>query len=424
MGSTVKGIPIYAILGKFGPRVQTFATQLTTADVVGVLGHNPQSKNWKNLPVELRTIYDRIQRKTKSDRTAGTSDYIRQRFNSLTLPGAFPAISIGLTEQVEFTPFKNQFGEETPAGTSWITMANTRILLDGLARLSGALEQPKETDLENLFLFPSVIYAPTPGHTMTVEQLGQLFYDFNALQSTVPSAMAMALDQSDVYIQLANRIGEMPFFVSQGGVERKRSTLGKKSTAFTTQQTLVRTIRGAMEGRAFQESDSARVDTPNLTWETFEQRAHEVHAYFETLAQHLATRLKDRDSLLYTSPGLQVLGLVFNDLTFRATLTPVDKAFFIQRVAAIEWSRYNPDWLNMLGQPEMDENENMITDAHGRPRIALGKAGANTIRALIKYVREKTEIQKVLPTEAEAPVDAANETAAIAYSNRLDGHLG
>jgi hypothetical protein len=415
MGSAVRGIPICTIIGRFGPSVQTFATQLSTADVIGVLGHDPQSRNWKNLPPQLRQIYDRIQRKTKVDRTSGTSEYIRQRFPSQTLPGAFPAISIGLTEPVEFTPLRDNFGNETAAGMSWVRVASTRVLLDGLARVAGALDKAEGKDVEELFLFPTVIYAPAPGHNMTVEGLGQLFYDFNALQSTVPTAMAMSLDQSDVYIQLANRLGEMPFFVSHGGIEHKKSSLGKKSTAFTTQQTLVRTIRGAMEGRAFQESDSARVDAPNLSWDNFEQRASELHAFFEAFGHALGQRLSDRESLLYTSPGVQVLGLVFNDIMFRSALTPVDRAFFIQRLAAIDWSRHNPDWINMLGQPETDDSGKVITDGEGRPRVALGKAGANTIRSLIKYAREKTEIERVLSKgdEPEA-VSKAEEPEVVA----------
>jgi len=125
-----------------------------------------------------------------------------------------------------------------------------------VARLSGAVDlqcrpghQPEEID--DLFMFPTVIYAPAQGVHLSVEQLGQLFFDFNALQTSVPTAMAMALDQSDVYIQFANSLSKMPFFVKNGGVEPRRATLGKKSTAFTTQQTLVRTVRGAMGDARF-----------------------------------------------------------------------------------------------------------------------------------------------------------------------------
>jgi hypothetical protein len=390
------------ILGNFGNNVQSFSTQLTPSDVIALLGHNPHAANWKHLPQHLRQIYERIQRKTNPERRTGTAEYIWGRFQNGALPGAFPAISIGLTDPVEFTALKDGFGTETPAGMFWLPGANTRILLDGLARISGAVdlqENPghRPEEIDDLFMFFTVIYAPAPGLHLTVEQLGQLFFDFNALQTSVPTAMAMALDQSDVYIQFANGLSKMPFFVKNGGVEPRKATLGKKSTAFTTQQTLVRTVRGAMEGRAFQESDSARVDTPNLSWENFDTRGHELHAFFETLGQHLGDKLRDRSSLLYTSPGLQVLGLVFHDLSFRAALAPVDKAYFIQGVAKIDWSRYNPDWVNMLGQPEVGEDGKVITDEQGRAKVALGKAGANTIRALIKYVRERTGIDKVLP---------------------------
>jgi hypothetical protein len=297
----------------------------------------------------------------------------------------------------------------------WLPGASTRILLDGLARLSGALDlhlTHTPDELDALFMFPTVIYAPIAGTKFDVEQLGQLFFDFNALQTSVPTAMAMTLDQSDLYIQFANSLSKMPFFNRHGGVEPRKATLGKKSTAFTTQQTLVRTVRGAMEGRAFQESDSARVENPNLTWESFEIKSREIHGFFETLEQHFGDRLKDRDSLLYTSPGVQVLGLSFHDLNFRACLTPVDRAFFIQEIAKVDWTRYNPDWINLLGQPEVGENGQVITDVRGRPRVALGKAGANTIRALIKYLREKTGIAKVLPTAEEPSVPEPEESPA------------
>jgi hypothetical protein len=110
-----------------------------------------------------------------------------------------------------------------------------------------------------------------------------------------------------------------------------------------------------------------------------------------------------------------VLGLVFNDIMFRSVLTPVDRAFFIQRLGAIDWSRHNPDWINMLGQPETDDSGNVIADSEGRPRVALGKAGANTIRSLIKYAREKTEIERILnkPEEPEV-VSKAEEPEVVA----------
>jgi hypothetical protein len=51
---------------------------------------------------------------------------------------------------------------------------------------------------------------------------GQLFYDFNALQTTVPSAMVMSLDQSGVYIQLANRLARALRSEKQGPIRSAR----------------------------------------------------------------------------------------------------------------------------------------------------------------------------------------------------------
>ena len=71
---------------------------------------------------------------------------------------------------------------------------------------------------------------------------------------------------------------------------------------------------------------------------------------------------------------------------------------------------HNPDWVNLLGQPELDDQGNVVSDNQGRPRIALGKAGANTIRSLIKYLREKTEIAQVLPAIEDTPSEPQADT--------------
>jgi len=87
---------------------------------MAVLGHNPHPANLKHLPPHLRQIYERIQRKANRERRSGTSEYIWGRFQNGALPGAFPAISIGLTDPVEFTALKDSFGKDTAAGMFWL----------------------------------------------------------------------------------------------------------------------------------------------------------------------------------------------------------------------------------------------------------------------------------------------------------------
>ena len=64
----------------------------------------------------------------------------------------------------------------------------------------------------------------------------------------------MALDSSDLYIALANKVGESELIQRYGGVAQRVKTLGSKSTELVTQQNLVRFVRGATEGPKFQTS--------------------------------------------------------------------------------------------------------------------------------------------------------------------------
>ncbi|WP_186709130.1 hypothetical protein [Euhalothece natronophila] len=74
------------------------------------MGHDPRSKNWRNLPETIREIYQYLQRPTEKKRREGTARYIRDRFdpsNSFSI-GAFPAISIGATKPLKFVPYEEQ----------------------------------------------------------------------------------------------------------------------------------------------------------------------------------------------------------------------------------------------------------------------------------------------------------------------------
>ena len=66
--------------------------------------------------------------------------------------------------------------------------------------------------------------------------------------------VAIALDHSDLYIALANRIGSSETIKQAGGMEMKAASAGKNSTAIVVQQDLLRFVRAATEGERFLES--------------------------------------------------------------------------------------------------------------------------------------------------------------------------
>src|SRR5262249_6892882 len=150
---------------------------------------------------DLRKMYEYLQRATKKDRREGTASYIDERLSpdAITI-GAFPAISIGMVRPGTFKPNSDDpSSTDSCIGTLHLELSDTnrRIILDGLARVTGALDlieaKSGESRPGEWFSFPVTFYAPTRT-VMKLEQLGQLFHDFNFLQKPVNANQAIALD--------------------------------------------------------------------------------------------------------------------------------------------------------------------------------------------------------------------------------------
>jgi hypothetical protein len=236
-----------------------------------------------------------------------------------------------------------------------IAPTNFRVLIDGLARVTGALDEGDEGhgDLLDNFMFPVTIYVPRPGtKPFTWKEMGQLFHDFNFRVHPVSKQLAVALDTSDLYIALANKLAECPVFKEHGGVAERRASLGGKSTELVVQTVLVRAVRGACEGRKFQESNLATTDEPNLTQVTFKSILASLDQFFSGIAERMGEeRFTDRQSLHLSSPGWQALGVIHHDIAFRLTLDAVERAKVLDKIAGIDWSRFNKDWLTLGYRP-------------------------------------------------------------------------
>jgi hypothetical protein len=420
-------IPIGAVKGFFGKELTTFQTQIRPDQVVQILSHDPRSVNWKYLPPDLGKMYEYLQRKTSKDRREGTAEYIEERLapDAISI-GAFPAICIGMVRPGTFKPItEDQSSPLAAVGTLHLELSdsNRRIILDGLARVAGALDVLERTGRElkagDWFSFPVTIYAPTQD-VVTLEQLGQLFYDFNFRQTRLSANQAIALDKSDLYIQLTNSLGRSITVKKYGGMEERAASLGAKSTAIVVQRVLLRFVRGATEGRKFQESNLSRVDSPNLTSNSFRDLQKKLEDYVGAFAERMGDeRFRSRDSLHLSAPGWQVLGLIFYDLNFRLGEAVIGPAYsdVLERLARIDWSRYNPDWLGMVGEAERDPvTQQVVSDDQGRPRVALSRAGRTTIAAMLKYVRENVGLVELLhdaETEPEAESEAEAESDVV-----------
>jgi hypothetical protein len=389
-------LPVPAIQGHFGDKLYSYQTQLKPWYIKEILRHDPRSQNWKNLSTELREIYQNLQRKTTKKRREGTARYIKERFGPDNFAiGAFPAISIGFTKSLKFIPYDNP-NIEKDIGKLQVDLdeQNTRILLDGLARYTGAMEVEEEEgrEIANSFTFPVTIYVPKEGFSLSVRELGQLFHDFNFLISPIAKNQALALDQGNIYIALCRQLAQTEVIRENGGVKERAASLGSNSTALVAQQVFLKFVRGACEGASFQKTlrDEYPSGEPNLTRETFSYIKNRLVTFLEILEDCMEESFSDKSSIHLTAPGWASLGLIFHDVEFRSSppLSENDKTRIYQRLGQIDWSRYNTDWFDFLGDPGYDKR--------GKQYLSKARGGGNAVKYLTNYLRKKLELHEFI----------------------------
>jgi hypothetical protein len=321
--------------------------------------------------------------------------YIEQRLGPRNMVGAFPAISIGVTHKPKFEPL--------PHGNNAIGLLHLeeeveRIVLDGLGRVSGCLDLAEESEdgkqLVRSIVLPVTFYVPaSEAEPLTLTELGQLFMDFNFRVHPVPARIAIALDQSDVYIALANALAKEPFISNYGGMETKAASRGKKSTAIVVQGVLLRAVRGACEGRDFQESNLAQAPNPVLTDATFQSQLSSISSFFTEIAHRMGkTRWTQSDSLHLTAPGWQALGVIHHDMNHRGLdLSPSEKTHIFDVIGGLDWGRSNKDWVDGAGLGQWAVPKGGTTE-----QVVILGAGRNNTQAIIDYLRKLTGLQAKL----------------------------
>ena len=258
------------------------------------------------------------------------------------------------------------------------------------------------------FALPTVFYLPADGtEPFTLEEMQQLFHDFNFKVKPVPARVAIALDHSDLYIGLTNRLGTSDLIKNLGGIEFKSASLGKKSTAIVVQQNLLRFVRGGAEGERFLEgTNKSELADPNLTEETLEEFEEQMSNFLAALVDGMGPeKFKDRDSLHLTSPGWGTLGILFHDLV--VTLRVPDYETAARRIGSIDWSRSNPVWSEIVRER---------TDKEGNTMLGLAAGGAQSRRFMTKTIRELILIDKLL---SEKLLDELVGVTAVARTPEL-----
>lgn len=386
-------IQVPCVQGFFGKRLATYTTQIKPLQLRRILGHDPRSKYWKILAPDIRQLYEQVQRPTSANRRAGVMGYIENRIGDGHV-GGFPAISVGLTAPAPFHSYEPDGG----IGTLEVDEESLKIVLDGLGRVSGALDLAEESAegraMVGQFTFPVTIFAPAPGTPpLTVKELGQLFADFNFRVNPVPARVAINLDQYDLYINLTNALAKEPAIADFGGMEVKAASLGKKSSAIVVQTVLLRVVRGATEGRDFQESNLAQAAQPNLTDDSFEMELASISTFLSEIQQRMGNRWADRSLLHLSAPAWQAIGVIHHDMNHRGlSLSAVQRSAIYDVIAGLDWSRKNQDWAT-VGLGVIEDGE-----------VVIRGAGRSNAQAILDYLRDKTGLKAKL---AAQPIVAA-----------------
>ncbi len=394
---------IPAVQGSFGPRLLSYTTQLPAGSLETIVGHDPRSKQWKRLPDDIANIYEHLQRATTKQRLDSIIRYIRYRFMERSIVvGAFPAISIAVQNSTPFEPYSSISDSGVGVLQFDLSRRNLRIVVDGLGRASASLELVELAESDDLmpdakvalqsllkdFSLPTVFYMPAPGTPpLSLREMQQLFHDFNFKVTAVPARIAIALDHSDLYIGLANRIGESNPIQVHGGMEVKAASLGKKSTAIVVQQNLVRFVRAATEGERFIEGTSnSDLKEPNLTDETREAFEEGIIKFLDAFSASMGPeKFKDREGLHLTAPGWGSLGLIYHDLAERLKVPDVPSA--AAKIGKLNWTRSADMWKNIVRERD---------DKEGNRVLGLAAGGAQNRRYLTNAVRHYLGLDTLL----------------------------
>ena len=404
MASSRTAIPVPVTRGRFGERLITYTTHLSVVEIVdALLGHDPRQKrgSWKHLKPGIEKIYTDIQRKEPAGRHDSIIGYLEQRLRrNSPVVGAFPAISIGMTGVPRFESVAPGDPLKQDLGILYLQTRSERILLDGLGRVGACLNLMEESEagaaIVDSIELPLTIYTPNPDfNPLTVDDLGQLFADFNSKVYPVPAHKAMRLDKADPYVRLANDLAKEPFIANHGGMEYKANSRGKQSTSIIVQSVLMRTIRGACGGRKFQESNLTFIDNPVLTDETYQHTLGSIAGFFTEIANRMGNRWSKKDSLHLTAPGWQALGVIYNDMNHRGLNLPdYDRMHILDVIGSLDWSRYNREWSDVakLGPWEVPAGAD-------REQVILRYSGRNNVQLIIDYLRKMTGLQLKLDAQ-------------------------
>jgi hypothetical protein len=103
-----------------------------------------------------------------------------------------------------------------------------------------------------------------------------------------------------------------------------------------------------------------------------------------------------------------------HDARFKLAMSETQVNDIARLAARIDWSRYNPDWIPMLGQPEVDKvTGSEVVNAAGQPRVSITGSGRYNVQMILNYLRAKTGISEALAAAGADKEDGAEQEVAV-----------
>jgi len=411
MSSASHKLPVPCIMNRAGDHLMAYSTFCRPSEITTLLGHDPRSKNWKALPAPLRDLYQDYQRKTKPARAETIYDYIGSRMAPhATMPGAFPSLSIGLTLSPTFEPLSARAGIMISPGVTIgdnigtvyldLGISQQRMLLDGLARVTGAMDFiDKGHNIDEWFTFNVTIFAPSPEKgRLSPQELGQLFFDFNYRVSRVPPSKALELDLASPYSRITDWLKDQPVIRDHGGMQQSGASLGTKSTALVVRRVLLGFVTIAAEGeKALQGAKNEEIRNPLTNGENIDDTQERIAKFLACFVDKMgAERFRDENSIHLTRTGWEAIGMIAHDVMWNPDTRPQDIERVAEALAAVDWSRTNSDWFGKIGSAWVDKEGNPKLDPQGREQVVIsGGKGDRGLKSLITYLRRKSGSKKV-----------------------------
>jgi DNA-sulfur modification-associated len=348
-----------------------------------ILGHDPRSKHWKVLEPWLRDIYESKQRATSTPRITALKEYIINRLMAKDKFGALPPISI-----IQFEPLVDdqlvKVGDSLKIEEGKAEV--NRVLIDGLARYTAAIEIREQLktenpdrvkDLDEAFEFSIALYVPQCV-SIDASVAGQLFTDFNSYAWLVPSAKTLAEDMYNPYKLCALNVNHPGGIIRKyGGLKSGSSNLGAKDTAFATEMMLAQFCKIAIEGQKGFGKLNKPVSNPKIAKLIPEEEGAKIAHFFQALETAIGSaRFGDRTQLFRTGHGLYALAVIANDAIYEGR-TSLKEA--VEGLAAIDWTWSNQDFRKNIGR----------VSAKGEWRL---NTGAGSIAYLVSYCRPRCKI--------------------------------